>query len=82
MNWSKEGKVTICMIQYSHQVLEELIEEIKKSSVTPLADYLIKVREKMTRLNSLKNSLLFSITQSHSCWKGRMKTPLWLKLSR
>ena len=42
-----EGNVTISMIKYLHQILEEFIEEIKKSSVTPMAEYLFKMREKI-----------------------------------
>ena len=45
MNWSKDGKVTISMIKYLYQVLYEFIEEITKTSATPSADYLFKIRE-------------------------------------
>ena len=47
MNWSKDGKITTSIIKYLHQVLEDFIEEIKKSSVTPSAECLFKIREKI-----------------------------------
>ena len=46
MDWSKDGKVTISMIKYLSEILEEFIEEIKKTSVTPSADYFFKIRKK------------------------------------
>ena len=47
MDWSTDDQVSVCMIKYLHKVLEEFIEEIRKSSVTPSADYLFKIREKV-----------------------------------
>ena len=46
MDWSKDGKVTISMSKYLFQILEEFIDKITKTSVTPSADYLFKIREK------------------------------------
>ena len=39
---SKDGKVTINMIKYLYQNLDDFIKEIKKTSATPSADYLFK----------------------------------------
>ena len=47
MDWSKDGKVTISMIKYLYQIPDEFIDEITKTSVTPSAGYLFKIREKM-----------------------------------
>ena len=47
MDWTKDGKVSVSIIKYLHKVLEEFIEEIKKTSMTPSADYLFKIREKI-----------------------------------
>ena len=38
------------MIKYLHNVLEDFIEDIRKSSVTPAADYLFKIREETERM--------------------------------
>ena len=46
MDWSKDGKVTIGMIKYLYQILDEFIEEITKTLTTPSADYLSKICEK------------------------------------
>ena len=45
MDWSKKGKVSILMIKYLYKILEDFIEDIRKSSVTPAADHLFKIRE-------------------------------------
>ena len=45
MDWSKDGKVIISMIKYLFQILEEFFDEITKTSVTPSADYLFKIRK-------------------------------------
>ena len=34
------------MIKYLYQILDEFIEEITKTSATPSADYLFRIREK------------------------------------
>ena len=46
MDWSKDGKVTTSMIKYLFQILNEFIDEITKTSVTPSANYLFKFCEK------------------------------------
>ena len=46
MDWSKNGKVTISMIKYLFQILDEFIEEITKTSATQSADYLFKICKK------------------------------------
>ena len=45
IDWSKDGKVTIGMIKYLNQILDEFIEEITKTLATMSADYLFKIRE-------------------------------------
>ena len=45
MDWSKDGQVSISMIKYLIKMLNDFIENITKSSVTPSADYLFKIRE-------------------------------------
>ena len=45
MDWTKDGQVSISMIKYLIKLLDDFIENIRKSSVTPSADYLFKIRE-------------------------------------
>ena len=45
MDWTKDGQVSISMIEYLSKLLDNFIENIAKSSVTPPADYLFKIRE-------------------------------------
>lgn len=44
VDWSKNGQVSIFMIKYPCKLLDDFIEDIRKSSVTPSADYLFKIR--------------------------------------
>ena len=46
MDWSKDGKVAISMIKYLYQILDEFIGKITKTSATPSADHLFKIRQK------------------------------------
>ena len=50
MDWSKKGQVSISMIKYLYKVLEDFIEDICKSSVTPAADYLFKICKETERM--------------------------------
>jgi hypothetical protein len=45
MDWSTDGQVSISMIKYLYKILEDFLDNITKSSVTPAADYLFKIRE-------------------------------------
>ena len=45
MDWTKDGKVSISMIKYLCQMLDDFVQDIRKTSTTPAADYLFKIRE-------------------------------------
>ena len=45
MYWTKDGQVSISMIKYPCKILEDFLENITKSSVTPAADYLFKIKK-------------------------------------
>ena len=49
MDWTKDGQVSISMIKYLSKILEDFLENITKSSVTPSADYLFKIREDVVK---------------------------------
>ena len=53
MDWSKDGKVSISMIKYLHKILEDFVEDIRKLSVTPAADYLFKIRDTVLRCGTV-----------------------------
>ena len=61
MDWSKDGKVTISVIKYMYQVLDEFIGEINKTSATPSADYLFKIRENAKRQIARRTCAYFSL---------------------
>ena len=63
MDWSKDGKVTISMIEYLYRILDEFIDEITKTSATPSADHLFKIRENATRHNCPRNLRFFLTTR-------------------
>ena len=45
MDWTKDGKVSISMIKYLCQILDDFVQDIHKTSVTPAAEYLLKIRK-------------------------------------
>ena len=63
MDWPKKGKVSILMIKYLYKVLEDFIEDIRKSSVTPAADYLFKIGENTEKMKiSEELAIIFHTT--------------------
>ena len=69
MDWSEDGQVSISMIEYLSKLLDDFIENITKSSVTPSADYLFKTRED-TEVKKLPEKLAIAfhhtIAQCHN----------------
>ena len=45
IDWIKDGKISISMIRYLCQSLDDFVQDIRKTSATPAAEYLFKIRE-------------------------------------
>ena len=71
MDSPKDGQVSIRMIKYLCNILDDFIQDTKKSPATQSSDYLFKIRDKIkTAKLSQKLMVIFHHTKTQLCTAG------------
>ena len=71
MGSPKDGQVSIRMVKYLCNILEDFIQDTKKSPATQSSDYLFKIRDRIKSAKlSQKLMVVFHYTKTQLCTAG------------